>query len=152
MLFNTKNGIIKIGEKMSLYDKMLNISNKNIEEEIKNAILETKDELKGLDVDRMCKIYSSYLYENLKKRHVLAHIIDTKDLGFSFQHRFILVYYKVYYLIDLTYSQFNNNNILFSKLLNNGYQIIDNNTLMNYLKIISNENMFVNIEEIFIKK
>ena len=137
---------------MSLYDKMLNISNKNIEEEIKNAILETKDELKGLDVDRMCKIYSSYLYENLKKRHVLAHIIDTKDLGFSFQHRFILVYYKVYYLIDLTYSQFNNNNILFSKLLNNGYQIIDNNTLMNYLKIISNENMFVNIEEIFIKK
>ena len=137
---------------MSLYDKILNISNKNVEEEIKNAILETKDELKGLDVDRMCKIYSSYLYENLKKRHVLAHIIDTKDLGFSFQHQFILAYDKVYYLIDLTYSQFNDSNFLFSKLLKDGYQIIDNITFVNYLKTVGSMVVNLDLDDVFIKR
>ncbi len=94
---------------MSLYENILNISNKNIEEEIKSSIIDTRRQLCNLNEDRMCLIYSSYIYQNLKKRHILSHIIDTKYLGLNYQHRFVLVYAKNYYLIDLTYSQFLNN-------------------------------------------
>ena len=137
---------------MNLYDKILNINGKNIEDEIKNAIIETRQQLSDLDQDRTCLIYSSYLYTNLKKRHILAHIIDTKDLGFSFQHRFILVYNKDYYLIDLTYSQFLNDDTIFSKLLKEGYQKIDNKLFLIYLKIIEKNDIVLNLEDAFIKK
>ncbi len=134
---------------MNLYDKMLNISGKDIEEEIKKSIIETKQQLIGLDQDRMCLIYSSYLYQNLKKRHILAHIIDTKDLGFDFNHRFILVYDKDYYLLDLTYSQFLDDNPIFIKLLNDGYQKINNKDFLMYLKIVVRENFVGTIEDTF---
>ena len=134
---------------MNLYEKMLNISGKDIEIEIQNAIKETKQQLFGLEQERMCLIYSSYLYENLRKRHILTHIIDTKDLGFSFQHRFILVYDRDYYLIDLTYSQFNNQ--LFSKLLKEGYQNINNNEFLLYLKTIENKINNLTLEDVFTK-
>ena len=138
--------------KMNLYDSLLNIGGKDIETEIKNSINETKEQLKDLDVDRMCLIYSSYLYENLKKRHVLAHIIDTKDLGLSYQHRFILVYAKEYFLIDLTYAQFCNENALFSHLLKDGYQIIDNNTFIDYLKTFVSVDLKLNLDDAFVKR
>lgn len=134
---------------MNLYDKMLNISGKDIEEEIKKSIIETKQQLICLDQDRMCLIYSSYLYQNLKKRHILAHIIDTKDLGFDFNHRFILVYDKDYYLLDLTYSQFLDDNPIFIKLLNDGYQKINNKDFLMYLKIVVRENFVGTIEDTF---
>ena len=50
---------------MNLMDKILNIKNVNYEECIKKAIQKTKIELKDLDEERMCFIYSSYLYQNL---------------------------------------------------------------------------------------
>ncbi len=46
---------------MSLYDKMLNIANIPKESIIEKAILKTKEELNGLDYERMCLVYSSYL-------------------------------------------------------------------------------------------
>ena len=57
---------------MSLYDRMLNISNISKESIIKKAIENTKNDLDGLDYERMCLVYTSYLYENLKSLSSLA--------------------------------------------------------------------------------
>lgn len=93
---------------MSLYDRMLNIANIDKESIIRKAIKKTKSDLTNLDYERMCLVYSSYLYENLKDMSCLAYIIDTNDLGFDYKHRFILVPVddSNYYLADLTYKQF----------------------------------------------
>lgn len=136
---------------MSLYENILNISNKNIEEEIKSSIIDTRRQLCNLNEDRMCLIYSSYIYQNLKKRHILSHIIDTKYLGLNYQHRFVLVYAKNYYLIDLTYSQFLNNDSNLIELLKNGYQKIDNNCFELYLKGIENYEKVIDLDEAFIR-
>ena len=48
--------------------------NKVINDSIKNV----NNELNGLTKDRMCKVYSSYVYNELKKNHVLARLINTK--------------------------------------------------------------------------
>ena len=60
---------------MSLYDRMLNIANIDKESIIRKAIENTKSDLDGLDYERMCLVYSSYLYENLKELSCLAYII-----------------------------------------------------------------------------
>ena len=67
---------------MSLYENILNISNKNIEEEIKSSIIDTRRQLCNLNEDRMCLIYSSYIYQNLKKFYYLY--IKTASVSFSF--------------------------------------------------------------------
>lgn len=132
-------------------DKILNIKNVNYEECIKKAIQKTKIELKDLDEERMCFIYSSYLYQNLLEFHLLARIIDTKDLGFSFSHRFVLVYdNNYYYLLDLTYKQFLNKDARFLKLLKEGYQKINNDDFNYYLKnILTSEFKNKDLEDAF---
>ena len=136
---------------MNLMDKILNIKNVNYEECIKKAIQKTKIELKDLDEERMCFIYSSYLYQNLLEFHLLARIIDTKDLGFSFSHRFVLVYdNNYYYLLDLTYKQFLNKDARFLKLLKEGYQQINNTDFNYYLKnILTSELKNKDLEDAF---
>ena len=137
---------------MSLYKRMFNIKNIDYEEYIKKAILKTKTELSGLDIDRMCLVYSSYLYQNLLDYHLLAHIIDTKDLGFSFSHRFVLVYNgQDYYLLDLTYRQFLKKETMFLKLLSDGYQKITNREFNYYLKnVLPNELIKEDLDNVFI--
>lgn len=127
---------------------MLNIQNKDTEILIKSAISEVKNELLHLSLERMCLIFSSYLYNALLKRHLIVHMIDTHDLGASYQHRFIIVYNGIdYYLCDLTYSMFQNN--LFPELLTNGYMKCDSNLLKKYLEIVTKENIDLNIDEVF---
>ena len=46
---------------MSLYDRMLNIANIDKESIIRKAIENTKRDLDGLDYERMCLVYSSYI-------------------------------------------------------------------------------------------
>jgi len=122
---------------MSLYDRMLNIANIDKESIIKQAIKKTKSDLTNLDYERMCLVYSSYLYENLKSLSCLAYIIDTNDLGFDYKHRFILVPdNNLYYLVDLTYKQFGKDDIL-NSLYNNGYQEVDGDKY-NYYGSLSN--------------
>lgn len=137
---------------MNLIDKTFNIEDINYEECIKKAILKTKLELQSLDEERMCLIYSSYLYQNLLEYHLLAHLIDTKDLGFSFCHRFVLAYDGIdYYLMDLTYKQFLSKDSIFLKLLSDGYQKIDNLEFNHYLKsILRNEFIKKDLNDIFV--
>lgn len=93
---------------MDLFEWSQNIMKVNQNKVISDSIKNVNDELNGLTKDRMCKVYSSYVYNELKKKHILARLINTNDLSFDYEHQFILVpinkLTKDYYLIDLTYS------------------------------------------------
>ena len=134
---------------MSLYDKMLNIANLNKESIIKRAIENTKSDLDGLDYERMCLVYSSYLYENLKELSCLAYIVDTDDLGFDYKHRFVLVPVddSNYYLADLTYKQFGKDDDILSKLSSDGYEKIDNEKYNYYLSKVTGSDKDITIDE-----
>lgn len=85
---------------------------------------------------------------------------NTSDLGFDYEHQFILVpinkLTKDYYLIDLTYSKFVKNmedQKIFTELLNKGYQKINNKLWIQYLKnILRNNNVKSSIDEAFNKE
>ena len=134
---------------MSLYDRMLNIANIDKESIIRKAIENTKSELNGLDYERMCLVYSSYLYENLKELSCLAYIIDTNDLGFDYKHRFVLVPVddSNYYLADLTYKQFGKEDEVLTKLYNDGYEKIDNDKYNYYLNKVTGSDKDITIDE-----
>ena len=96
-------------------------------------------------------MFSSALFEILKRKHILVHIINTLDLGYSYLHQFLLVYDgNKYYLIDLTYKQFNDNSL--SDLNENGYIEIDDNTFKFYLKVVTNNDLTMDLSEAFLKK
>ena len=138
---------------MDLYDKIKNIYGLNNEERLIKAITFTKKILSDLVEERMCKVYSSYLLNELKKQHIPAHMINTLDLGFQYEHVFVLVPSNDdgYFLADLTFSQFNKNINTLTQLLNEGYQIIDNNSFRDYLSIVLNEDITeqISINDIF---
>ena len=130
---------------------ILNIKNQDIEEVIRDSIKEVKEKIKGLDYNQTCLIYSSALFEILKRKHILVHIINTLDLGYSYLHQFLLVYDgNKYYLIDLTYKQFNDNSL--SDLNENGYIEIDDNIFKFYLKVVTNNDLTMDLSEAFLKK
>ena len=138
---------------MDLYNKIKNIYGLNNEDGLIKAVTFTKKILSDLVEERMCKVYSSYLLGELKKQHIPAHMINTLDLGFQYEHVFILVPSNNdgYFLADLTFSQFNKNINTLSQLLNEGYQIIDNNSFRDYLSIVLNEDITkqISINDIF---
>ena len=76
---------------MDLFEWSQNIMKVDQNKVINNSIKNVNNELNGLTKDRMCKVYSSYVYNELKKNHVLARLINTSDLGFDYEHQFILV-------------------------------------------------------------
>ena len=123
---------------MNLYDKITNIREIDKNKIINEVIREVRNEYQKLTTKRTCVIYSSLIYILLKQKHITTRIINTKDLGFNFEHQFCLVpyQYKEYYLIDLAYEQFNNKN--FEKLLLNGYIIINDLDFNKYLNIVTN--------------
>ena len=130
---------------------ILNIRNQDIEVVIRDSIKEVKEKLRGLDYNQTCLIYSSALFEILKRKHILVHIINTLDLGYSYLHQFLLVYDgNKYYLIDLTYKQFNDNSL--SDLNENGYIEIDDNIFKFYLKVVTNNDLPIDLSEAFLKK
>lgn len=139
---------------MSLYDRMLNIANIDKESIIRKAIENTKSDLDGLDYERMCLVYSSYLYENLKELSCLAYIIDTNDLGFDYKHRFVLVPVddSNYYLADLTYKQFGKEDEVLTKLYNDGYEKIDNDKYNYYLNKVTGSDKDITIDESLFKE
>lgn len=130
---------------------ILNIKNQDIEVVIRDSIKEVREKLRGLDYNQTCLIYSSALFEILKRKNILVHIINTLDLGYSFEHQFLLVYDgNKYFLIDLTYKQFNDNSL--SDLNENGYIEIDDNIFKFYLKVVTNNDLTMDLSEAFLKK
>ena len=127
--------------KIELYD-FLNITNNDIEKEIIESIMKTKQELKGLAKERTCMIYSSYIYNYLRYKNIICRIIDTQeDLKMNYQHRFVLVpkNEKENYIIDVTYTQFKEDET-FEKLYQKGYQLVSQAIYQKYLDNIENSN------------
>lgn len=140
---------------------MKNIRNTNTEQEIKKSIEIVKEKLNSLTDDRTCFIYSSYVYEELRNNHITSRIISTKDLGYDYEHRFVLVPNDVeednYFLIDLTFKQFTNqevDNVIFKTLLEDGYQKISNDLWFFYLQYATGnvEQIPCSLDNAFYKK
>ena len=124
----------KEGKKMDLFERMTNISGISIEEKIQVSIINVKKTLNNLTEERTCKIYSSYLYQELLRNHIPCKVVNTLDLGFSYEHHFVLIpNTNTYYLADLTFSQFPYQENLLSSLLKNGYQEISDMEFNAYL-------------------
>lgn len=126
---------------MKLYEQMLNINGLNIEEELTKSIATVKNELSGLTEERMCKVYSSYLYNNLLKKHIPAKLLSTLSFGFDYEHIFILIpdNSEYYFLVDLTFSQFGIEDNTFKHLSKHNYQKIKKDGLELYFDVIFNK-------------
>lgn len=133
----------------NLYD-ILNLTG-NKEDKIKSCIKKVKLELNDLVEEQTCKIYSSYVSDELYKNHVINRIIRTGDLS-SYDHHFVLVPKDGdnYFLIDLTYSQFKNDT--FKNLLSDGYIVIKKDELNNYLRIVTSKSLNKEIDDIYFTK
>ena len=119
---------------------ILNIRGIDKEKMIEEGISETRKELEDLTTDRTCFMYTSHLYNNLRKREVQAHIIDTSaDLDMEYSHYFIIVPRDTEsdYIVDLTYEQFGYDNI-FDKMYKDGYQVLNKKEYNKYLSNIKN--------------
>ena len=127
----------------SFYYKISNINKSNNIEIIEQVIEVIKLFMQENDIDslRMCKVFSNLIYNELTSRNVACKIINTKELFGCYEHEFVIAHFykddKInYVLIDLTYSQFVTkgitNELLYS-LLNNGYCLVDDSVLDNYL-------------------
>ena len=131
------------------FNDMINIYKKDNKEELKHAIIEVKKQLNGLSIDQTCKIYSSFLYDELLKRHVLCRLVNTASLGLNYEHWFVLVpdNNQNYLLSDLTFEQFHNQS--FPELIEKGYQFMDNVSFNGYLRVFDDSNIFCDIDEVF---
>ena len=134
---------------MELSELMRNIRQANVEEEIKKAIEKIKLEYGNLITEQTCRIYSGLLYEELKSKHVPIRLVSTGELGLKYDHMFLIVNSSdiMYYLIDLTYEQFKNNN--FEDLLKNGYKVINNQEINKYLEIVSQDKTDYKLDDLY---
>ena len=136
---------------MDLYSMMLNINNKDLESIIKESINKTRKEINFSE--GMCKVAANLVYNDLKNEHVVAKIVNTKELGLGYEHEFVLVKdVFIYYLIDVTYEQFiNKGTKLNEELLKNGYIHANDKVLGSYLNSIPNTYKLdsINIDDIF---
>lgn len=135
-----------------LYD-YINISGIPIEKRIELSIAETKKSLEGLDVNRTCIIYSNHVFSYLSKNHVVSKIINTKDLGAEYEHCFNLIPINSleYYLVDLTYPQFQNDAI-FKDLYEKGYEKVTDLNFYLYYAIVTGEQSKVTIKDALLGK
>lgn len=132
---------------MDLFEKMTNINGFNTDILIQEAILSTKQELKDLTEERTCKIYNSLFLRKILSRHIPARLINTLDLGFWYEHVFVIVSNKSligggYTLVDLTFSQFKSFDG-FEKLIQQGYQELEDIKFNDYLKRCTNQESFM---------
>ena len=135
---------------MNIYD-LLNIGNVDIENSILEVVEETREQLQGLDTDLTCKLYSSAVFDNLNKRHILNRMIETYDLECSYNHRFNMVLDgENYYIIDLTYEQFKSEEL--PELKKNGFMLMNDDTFKHYLEIVGYSSINISLKEAFMKK
>ena len=132
------------------YNNLINIRGVDIEGAIKESILETKEYLSGLTNESTCYIYSSKVYECLRKRGIIARLVDTGDFGEYYSHKFVLVPFSSdkYYLIDLTYEQFIRDDNYIKELYLNGYILLEDGLFNKYLSLICNDFDY-KVDEVF---
>ncbi len=127
------------------------IKTKSDEDEIKMCIKKTLDDLQTIEKKGNCKTYSAYLSYYLRMNHIPNKVVRTSDLGYNYSHDFVLVPKDSnnYYLIDLTYEQFNNEN--FKELLFKGYEEINDLEFDLYMSVVTGEINNYSLDDIFFK-
>lgn len=131
----------------------VNISNIPLEKRLELSIKETKTLLKGVDPVGACATYSRHLFYYLSQNHIVSKIINTKDLGASYEHFLVLIPINdfEYYLVDLTYQQFKNDE-LFKILLEKGYEKVTDLNFYLYYSIVTGEQLDSSLKDIFLNK
>lgn len=139
---------------MNLFERMTNLKGLNIYSQIEEAILNTKQELNHLTEERMCKVYNSLLFKELLLQHLPTRLVNTLDLGFDYEHLFVIISNKTltgggYILADLTFSQFKTTSG-FEKLIEKGYQELNDEELNYYLQICTRQETFsLSFDQVF---
>ena len=130
---------------------MLNIQNINIDKAIVDVIKNSHDELKGLVTEQTCLIWSSVIYDGLKRKHLPVQMLSTEDIPNAYVHYFNIVPYEGdYYVIDLTFRQFNNEE--FPDLNIFGYQLLNKKEQIEYLRIVSQKkNLMSSFDDLLFK-
>lgn len=132
---------------MEFYQKLVNIREKDLEKEVRESLKVTREHYADLTTERTCFIYSSKIYEELRSRGVSCNLMNTNDLGLSYLHYFVMVPFGKddFYLVDPTYEQFclNNDNDIFSDLIDKGYILVGRKLLRSYLDCIGNCDKFI---------
>ena len=132
---------------MDLNELMRNVRGIDKEKVLRESIDEVRNEFTNIVEKQRCKIYSGRLVEKLKEKHVPVRLINTMDLGYSYEHEFVLVPDSDdnYFLSDLTYSQFNA--LEFPDLLEFGYERVNSDILNDYLGIVTGINSDKNLSK-----
>ena len=91
------------------YRKILNVgaNNTNLEKEVDETLKEYLS-LVPKDTEGMCHVHAINIMAILKSKRIIAHKINSKNLGASYEHYFLLIdsLQEDLFLIDPTYSQF----------------------------------------------
>lgn len=121
-------------------EELINLRNNPLEDGIVRAIEKTKKELEGLTTETTCFIYSSALAHNLREEHIANRIESTTEYDYPYIHQFNTVRKNEdeFYLIDLTYPQFQSDK--FYELLQKGYMLIREDDINDYLEVVGNVN------------
>lgn len=124
-----------------------------LEKRIELSIAETRKVLNGIDIKGACATYSRHLFSYLKKNSIMSRIINTKDLGADYEHFFVLVPINTleYYLMDLTYPQFENDKV-FKELYEKGYEKVTDLNFYLYYAIVTGEQSKISIQDAFLQK
>ena len=134
---------------MELFDMMKNIRGTNNEEEIVKVISNLK-----ITDEKWCKIHSRCIFNELRDKHVPVRRINTLDLGIDFEHHFVIVPSNDegdYFIVDLTFTQFNKDADIFKDLIHKGYQVLNDYSLNCYLRVVSNNefNDYLSMDEVY---
>lgn len=154
------------------YNKILNIKDENIENNIAEKIITELNNIKiiNADTEGFCRVVGTNLFDSLKKENINVIKLDLNDL-IGVDHLVLLVKYchnneDITLLIDPTFSQFvqksdskliklknwPGNKIsptLKEKLLTNGYAKIDNESFNDYINSFLENKENFSLDEIF---
>ena len=130
---------------------LVNIQNINIEKNIQEVINKSHNKFNGLITEQTCLIWSSMIYEELKKLHVPVYLLSTNEIENAYTHYFTIIPYESdYYVIDLTFRQFKNG--LFPDLSIFGYELLSRDEQIKYLEIVSQKkNLNCSFDDILFK-
>lgn len=117
---------------------IINILGVNQEKAIQESVVDTIFKYQDLTIYRTCKIFSGEVTSQLRRRHIVSRYVDTADLGYDYSHCFNIIPAgeNEYYVIDLTYRQFQSDQ--FQELRKKGYTKMDSDALVEYIETVGN--------------
>jgi len=150
------------------------MNNNRLSDIIKIIKNEIKSRGEGFSTDRLCMILSDSIGIALKKQNIDFRIINTLDYGATYEHVFIVAFYKTvemnYVLIDTAFEQFVKKDgyelkafeewpsvilarseegwELLDHLCYTGCSVVDNATFNKYLSVFTNKEFSLDLNDL----